>query len=193
MRNAMAHLVSFEVAGSSPSHHFLFRILGSPIGRPIIPKGESRHKPRKHVSPHGRLVIFSLTIDHHITSLVIDPFLLSCRQVAQVTAVDAEAVWPVETVEAVCAARATQVMVTVAAVVVVAVAVGVATRPISTGTQPPEEHAIFIGPLGPAIAGSTARTNTRQGFRRPHPSHSPRIILPTFSRSKGWPRTMVLL
>ena len=92
-------------------------------------------------------------------------------------------------------ARATQVMLTVAAVVGVAVAVGVgvATRPISIETQPPEEYAIFTGPLGPAIAGSTARSNMKQGFRRPHPSHSPRIILPTFSRSKGWPRTMVLL
>lgn len=141
------------------------------------------------------LVIFSLTIVHHITSLAIDPFLLSCRQVARVTVVDMEAVWPAETVEAVVyVARATQVMVTAVVVVVVAVAVGVATRPISTGTQPPEEYAIFIGPLGPAIAGSTAPTNTRQGFRHPRPSqHSPRIILPTFSRWKGWPRTMVLL
>lgn len=88
----MSQGLSRFLAGSSLSHHFLFWILGSPIGRPIIPKDQSRHKPRKHISPHRRLVIFPLTIDHHITFLVVDPFLLPCHQVALVTAVDVEAI-----------------------------------------------------------------------------------------------------
>jgi hypothetical protein len=184
-----------------PSSCWLIAITSFPVLDIRVPASDAqsfqRANPatsRGNISRHtGASSSFSLIIDHHITSPVVDPFLLSCHQVARVTAVDVEAVWPAETVGAVCANRATQVMVTVAAVVVVAVAVGVATRPISTGTQPPEEYATFIGPLGPAIAVSTARSNTTQGFRRPHPSHSPRIILPTFSRSKGWPRTMVLL
>jgi hypothetical protein len=83
-----------------------------------------------------------------------------------------------ETVEAVGAARAPQALVTVA----VAVAVVVETHLLSTELQPPEEYVIFIGPLEPAIAASTARSGTMQGSRRLPPPHSPRTITPTFSR-----------
>jgi hypothetical protein len=111
------------------------------------------------------------------------PFLLSCRQLARVTVVDVEAVALAEAVGATVPARAPREMVTAVAVavVVVAVAVVVATRLLSTEPQPPEEYAIFIGPLEPAIAALTARTNTRQRSRRLRPPHNPRIILPTFS------------
>jgi hypothetical protein len=71
--------------------------------------------------------------------------------------------------------------VVVVVVVVVAVVVAVATRLLSTERQPPEEYAIFIGPLEPAIGALTARTNTRQRSRRLRPPHNPRIIIPTFS------------
>jgi len=101
-----------------------------------------------------------------------------------VTAVDVE---DVEAVEAACVVRASQVMVIVAAVAAVEVAVGVATRLISTETQPPEEYATSIGPLEPAIAASTAPTDTRQGFRGPHPPHRPRIIPPISSHLRDWP------
>jgi hypothetical protein len=111
------------------------------------------------------------------------PFLLSCRQLARVTVVDVEAVVVAETAEAMGPARALQAMATVVVVVVVvvAVAVVVATCLLSTEPQPPEEYAIFIGPLESAIAALTARTNTRQRSRRLRPPHNPQIILPTFS------------
>jgi hypothetical protein len=101
----------------------------------------------------------SFSIVHRITSLTIGTFLSSCRQIARATVVD---------VEAVEAARASQVMVTVvmAVAVVVAVAVTVAVPTgllLSTEPQHPEEYAIFIGLLEHVIAASTARTNMRQG------------------------------
>jgi hypothetical protein len=100
-----------------------------------------------------------------------------------VTVVDVEAVVVAETAEAMGPARALQAMATVVVVVVVvvAVAVVVATCLLSTEPQPPEEYAIFIGPLESAIAALTARTNTRQRSRRLRPPHNPQIILPTFS------------
>jgi len=138
----------------------------------------------KHLSPHGRLVILSFSIVHRITSLAIGAFLLSCRQISREIVVDvepAEVAEMVEAVEAVGAARVPQVMVTVAVAVVVvaAVAVVVATRLLSTELQPPEDYAIFIGPLEPAIAALTARSSMRQESWHPY---SPQIIPPTFSR-----------
>ena len=86
----------------------------------------------------------------------------------------------VEAVEAISAVGASQLAVTVVGVGVVAAAVGVGPRLLSTEPQSPEEYANFIGPLGLAIATSTARTGTRQGSRHLRPPR--RIIPPTFSR-----------
>lgn len=97
--------------------------------------------------------------------------------------VDVEGV-VVETVVAVGPSRASQVMPIVVAVAVAAVAVVVvaATHLLSTQLQLPEEFAISTGPLAPASAALTARSGTRQGFRRLRPPHGPRIIPRTFSR-----------
>jgi hypothetical protein len=102
-------------------------------------------------------------------------------------------------VEAVGAARAPhlvpQVLATVVMVVVVvavavaivvvaevvAVAVVVGMRLLSIEPQLPEVYVIFIGPLEPAIAASTACSSTRQKSRLRLP-HNPQIIPPTFSR-----------
>jgi hypothetical protein len=170
---AVLYLFSFP-APHRLHYHFQLWILGSSVERPIRSMGES--------SPHKRLLISPLPVVHRITSLVIGIFLSSCCRIAEVTIIDVEIV---EAVEAISAVRASQLTVTVVGVVVgvVAAAVGVGPRLLLTEPPSPEEYANFIGPLGPAIATSTARTGTRQGSRHLRPSH--RIIPPTFSRWRG--------